>query len=104
MIKSKVPCGWIVYRTSYSEILSYGGLGICDDCGTLHTEGGYLVPVLNHWMCHNCFEEWSSRAKFYPSDVEFQQHYISIYESRLPVTLEIYSWSHFLKQAGLLGS
>lgn len=51
MIKSKVPCGWTYYKTTFAEILAYGGWGICDMCGTVHTEGGYLVPVLNHWLC-----------------------------------------------------
>lgn len=88
MIKSKVPCGWTYYKTTFAEILAYGGWGICDMCGTVHTEGGYLVPVLNHWLCQSCFDDWKGRTKFYSSDVEFEQSYIKLYESRLPVTEE----------------
>ncbi len=89
MIKSKISCGWTFYKTTLEEILSFGGLGICDDCGEFHPEGGFLVPVLNHWMCQKCFDEWKSRAKFYSSDLDFEQSYIKLYESHIAVTSEI---------------
>ena len=86
MIKFTIPCGWTAYKTTFVEILAYGGFGVCDMCGEFHTEGGFLVPVLNHWLCQSCFDDWKSRAKYYPSDVEFESGYIKVYESRLPVT------------------
>ena len=95
MVKFKIPCGWRVFHTTYGEIISFGGLGICDDCSTLHTEGGYLVPVLNHWMCQSCFDEWRFRTQFYPSDVCFEQINIDIYQEYLPVNKVLNSYEEF---------
>lgn len=85
MKKLTLPCGLIAYRTSGEEVLSWGGLCICDECGEFHPEGGYLVPVLNHWQCTDCFKDWSSRAKHYPEDEDFERRVASYYEGILPV-------------------
>lgn len=85
MERFKVPCGWTAYFTPGFEVSLIGGFNICDNCGRFHPAGGFLVPVLNRWLCPNCFEVWSRRAKFYPSDVDFEAYYIKFYESRIPL-------------------
>lgn len=85
MKKIKLPIGHIAYEATASEATNLGGLGICDDCGK-HAYHGYLVPVLNHYQCPECFKDWSSRAKYYPEDVPFEQEVAKYYESRIPLT------------------
>lgn len=85
MIKYKNRVGWTVYSISAGECFSFGGLAICDDCNTFCPEGGYLVPVLNHFMCPHCFHEWNERCKFYSEDVDFENSIIKYYEGILPV-------------------
>lgn len=86
MIKNKLPNGLIYYKTTTLEIRSIGGLGICDECGQFHPEGGYLVPVLNHWQCKSCFEDWRSRCRHYPEDDEYEEQVCRMYEKRIPCT------------------
>ena len=85
MIKVKTKNGLTAYFTTIGEINSIGGLGICDDCGSMPRLGGYLVPILNNWQCPDCYEEWQARAKRYPEDDEFEQEMIKYYESVLEV-------------------
>lgn len=86
MEKIKIECGLIAYKTTFSEILSIGGLGICDACGQSHHEGGYLVPVLNWWMCEECFNDWKSRATYYPEDAPYEAKRAEYYEAMIPLT------------------
>ena len=87
MIKFKNKVGWTVYRISAAECYSFGGLAICDDCNTFCPKGGYLVPVLNHFMCDKCYNDWNNRCKFYPEDLDFENSIIKYYENILPVTV-----------------
>lgn len=77
--------GHIAYKTSLAEVLSWGGLGICDSCNEFHPEGGYVVPVLNWWMCEKCFKEWITRAIHYPEDDQYERQVASYYEKILKV-------------------
>ena len=86
MEKFHLKNGLIVYKTTTAEIQSIGGLGICDECGQFHPEGGYLVPVLNHWQCKECFEDWKSRAKYYPEDAPYEARRAAYYERVIPFT------------------
>lgn len=56
MRKIKTQRGYIAYSCRGSETALIGGMGICDDCGT-PASMGYLVPVLNHYMCPECFTD-----------------------------------------------
>ena len=87
MIKFKNRVGWTVYKITADECYSFGGMSICDDCGKFQPEGGYLVPVLNHFMCSDCFNDWNSRCKFYPSDIDFENSIIMYYENILPFSV-----------------
>ena len=85
MIKMKNHLGYVVYKISAEECFSFGGAAICDDCNTFCPQGGYLVPVLNYFMCAHCFWEWNESCKFYPEDLEFERNICYYYERILPV-------------------
>lgn len=87
MLKFHIKCGLIAYKTSTAEIQSIGGLGICDECGKFHPEGGFLVPVLNHWQCKECFDDWKSRAVNYSEDAPYEAKRAAYYEAVIPFTV-----------------
>lgn len=64
--------GYVAYACTALETTYLGGFGVCDDCGK-SAPNGFLVPVLNHYMCPACFEEWQARARFYPEDSPFEE-------------------------------
>lgn len=60
--------GFKVIRTENRlEVLMLGGIGVCDWCNDT-SKTGYLVAVLNHWYCDECFQEWYKRAVFFDED------------------------------------
>ena len=75
-------CGHIAYQTSAEEIISIGGMGICDHCNE-KPPVGILIPVLNHWICEECFKDWDKRAKFYPEDCPAERRIAAYYRSVL---------------------
>jgi len=85
MKKITLKNGLIAYETSAVETMNLGGIGVCDDCGKGAIRG-YLVPVLNHYQCPDCFKDWSARAKYYPEDAPFEKRTAEYYESRIPLT------------------
>lgn len=82
MRKTKTKCGYVAYEADFTETLLLGGAGICDECNQIAIRG-YLVPVLNHYMCPKCFGEWNSRAIFYEEDLPVEQRTSAYYESRI---------------------
>lgn len=92
MTKHHLPNGLTYYHCQAFELLFIGGLGICDDCGFIPTHG-YLVPVLDHYQCPECFADWSARCKHYPEDDWFEQINIRYWESRLPLGFEAYDYT-----------
>ena len=90
MKKITLKSGHIAYETGRAECFLLGGLGICDECGKPPPLGkkGYLVPVLNHYQCPDCFEDWTANAKFYPEDVPFEKRTAAYFESRIPLDKE----------------
>jgi hypothetical protein len=84
MKKIKTEIGHTAYETTVTELILIGGFGICDECNEFAPKG-YLVPVLNHYQCPKCFENWSKRAKFYSEDVEFERRTEFYYESKMPM-------------------
>lgn len=84
MQKHTLKNGLTYYTVSTEELYRLGGVGVCDHCGTFH-ETGYLVPVLNHWLCKDCFEEWSKDARHYPEDDMYEEMSIKYYESKIPL-------------------
>lgn len=86
MIKNKLPNGLIYYKTTTTEIRSIGGRCICDECGKFQPDGGFLVPVLNHWQCKSCFDDWKSCCRHYPEDDDYEEVVCRMYEKRIPCT------------------
>lgn len=87
MKKFVLKNGLTYYEVSLHDLLRIGGAGICDHCGEFHTIG-YLIPVLNHWICKACFDEWKKDAKRYPEDDIYEQETIKYYESKIPLEKE----------------
>lgn len=85
MYKVKLLCGYTAYKALWSETMMIGGLGICDECNKFAPEG-YLVPVLNHYQCPKCHEDWRERAVYYPEDVWSEKRYEQYYESHIPLS------------------
>ena len=85
MKKITTPTGYIAYEATKEEIQLLGGYGICDECSK-NTEKGYLVPVLNHYQCPECFESWSKTARYYPEDIPIQDRRAAYYERMVPLT------------------
>lgn len=83
MKKRRLSNGLIYYEATASETTYLGGFGVCDDCGNFESKG-YLVPVLNHYMCTECFEDWSKSAKHYPEDDRFELETALYFESMIP--------------------
>ncbi len=84
MKKRKLTCGLTYYTATASETMLLGGSGICDDCGQPAAKG-YLVPVLNHYQCKECFEGFRMRAKYYPEDEPIEQKNCRYYEQMIPM-------------------
>lgn len=64
--------GFIIFEIDAYETMKFGGCGICDDCNSL-TDSGYLIPVLNHYYCKSCYEEWYKDATNHKEDRWFEE-------------------------------
>ncbi|MBQ9092266.1 MAG: hypothetical protein IJY52_08385 [Anaerotignum sp.] len=84
MKKTKLNCGHAAYEVSRVEVMRLGGFGICDNCNTT-AETGYLVPVLNRWLCPKCYEEFNKSANFYQEDMWVEEKNCRYYESMIPM-------------------
>ncbi len=85
MEKSKLANGLVYYKATAAETALLGGYGICDECSAPAPEG-YLVPVLNHYQCEECFKSWAARAKNYPEDRGFELRRMTYFEAMIPMT------------------
>lgn len=84
MKKFKTDCGYVVYEVTIEELRQLGGMGVCDHCNK-PAAVGYLVPVLNRWLCQGCYAEFNARAKFYPEDLKSEEFNCRYYESIIPM-------------------
>ncbi len=84
MIKTTTKNGLIAYECTAVETVLLGGCGICDDCGN-YAPTGYLVPVLNHYQCPECFAEFNLRAKRYPEDAHIEARTAAYFEDLIPL-------------------
>ena len=85
MKKLKTKVGYIAYKTTRSEICGIGGFGICDTCN-ITAESGYLVPVLNRWLCPECYKHRESNAVYYAEDIPIERKNSEYYERTIPFT------------------
>ena len=84
MKKIKTKSGYIAYEATAEETGRLGGCGICDDCGEF-AASGYLVPVLDHYMCPECFHDFEGRGTYYPEDIPVETRTAEYFESRIPL-------------------
>lgn len=94
--------GYVVYKVRREQLALIGSLGICDECNEC-SEYGYLIPVLNHYQCPNCFEEWNNNHTYYPEDLWFEKEYVACYEYKIGYINGFYQYclcyaSDFIKQ------
>lgn len=74
----KAKNGYKFLKATSFEIIKLGGFSICDFCNCL-ASNGYLVPVLNQYLCPKCFEAWEKEGDFYPEDVPHQEKVLERY-------------------------
>lgn len=87
MKKTVSKCGYTVYIASAHETFLLGGYGICDHCNEF-TPNGYLIPVLNSYICSDCYKSWDERAIYYPEDIPAQDRTSQYYENKIPLSKE----------------
>lgn len=78
------PKGFKVIETSMTECISMGGMAICDSCNQCSVKG-YLIAVLNHWMCPECYNEWLEEAVWYEEDVVYENRTFNNYKRILKI-------------------
>lgn len=71
-----------VIQCNLQEVLKFGGMGICDTCGSPSFDG-YYVAVLNRWLCSKCYHEWLERATNYPEDKQIEEKNFNFYKNIL---------------------
>ena len=80
-IKMKTKYGLITYKLTDEECIKAGFGNICDSCNTTLYEDNYFIPILNNLMCHNCYEIFSEKAKFYQEDEHIEERRTKLFES-----------------------
>lgn len=76
--------GFLVLETSAAETAEWDGLPICDDCGA-NAPKGYLIAVLNHWYCQECYDRWYEEAIHYEGDKTFEKRTYNNYAKLLKI-------------------
>lgn len=79
-IKSKA--GYTVFETTADDVTKLGGAGICDFCNCF-AQKGYLIPVLNSYICPKCYSDWDNSGKMYAEDLDVEKKRIEYYESKI---------------------
>lgn len=82
MKKFKTSVGYFAYQVTAGEMINYvkGSVGVCDHCNTFASIG-ILVPVLNSYICPDCFKKWLDDARYYPEDKMAEQENCDYYDS-----------------------
>ena len=84
MKKITTTAGHIAYEVTAAETHRLGGLGICDDCNA-NPPHGYLISVMNHFQCPECFEDWCNRTVCYDEDAPIEAKNAEYYELMIPL-------------------
>lgn len=92
--KIKNNKGFYVIEMSVKEaidICEFGAFGeiICDECNKLldKNEKVYYVPVLNHAMCEDCFNDWINHATRYEEDTPYEKRNYNYYAGLLGIEM-----------------
>lgn len=71
--------GFLVIKTNIVEMAAtMDSPGICDHCNKMAVNG-YLVSVLNHYLCEDCYKEWMGYAENYPEDQHIERKNMDMY-------------------------
>lgn len=65
--------GFLVVKTSQTEIVEIGGVGICDACNKASYTGNIISVLAGRWYCPECFEKWHSGAINYEEDRDYEK-------------------------------
>lgn len=84
MRKLTTITGYTAFFATAEETMILGGRGKCDECGKF-APAGYLIPVLNHYQCPECFVDWDLHSKFYHEDSEIEKKRVRYYEHMISV-------------------
>jgi len=63
--------GFKVIELSMTELVSIGGLSICDSSNRAMAKG-YYIAVLNHTYCEEEYFKWLKRAVRYDEDISYE--------------------------------
>ena len=64
--------GYSYIKCTKEDCFDWGGMAICDSCGTPMFEDVYLIFILHQVFCPKCFNEWLEHAKRYEDDLKLQ--------------------------------
>ena len=65
------PHGFSYVDVNLKDCINWGGYGICDYCGKVHTKLK-LIWVLRDTYCEDCFNKWVKRCNKYAiEDIEY---------------------------------
>ncbi len=79
MRKFKTESGHIVFELTRPEMTFIDSPGICDFCAAKPSVG-FLIAVLNEWICPACDEKWEAVAKYFPEDMEIEKRNEEFYD------------------------
>lgn len=70
--------GYVVIRMSTREMIECfpGTMLICDHSNEAISGFGYYIPVLNHLLNKESFEQWNENHEFYEEDLWFEKNSI----------------------------
>lgn len=76
--------GYKVAELTHAEAIErFVGTSLIDDMSgnsiPLISDKSYYIPVLNHLVSKKSFLEWDERAKFYESDIKYQDRNVDFY-------------------------
>jgi hypothetical protein len=80
MKKFKSMVGYIVYEATAEDTQKLGGRGKCDHCDKF-SETGFLVAVLNSYLCAGCYKEWDDSSRMYTEDLPVERRHEAYYDS-----------------------
>lgn len=95
--------GWIAYQMNDGEIecllKNEKRLADCESCKTILSQEAYYVPVLDSFMCGECFRLWniiSKRYKYSEGEDDIEINKMSFFEKKcrqknIPIYMDSFS-------------
>lgn len=100
MIKMLLKNGYIAYQVKSEEFnkIFKSQKSKCDQCKD-QINIGYLVPIINEYLCGHCFLEWLKEYPYYPEDLWYEKIYEDSYEKYIPVNQTLVDKEYYLVRA-----